>query len=148
VPIVRAESDAQILDTCRVMRQLRPQLPEGDGYLAAIRALMAGDGYHLAALVEDGVVRAVAGYRMHGTLYAGRVLMLDDLVSDETARSHGHGAELLAWLRDEGRAHGCRELHLLSNTVRERAHRFYFREGMAIQCFHFRAALTDAGSRA
>ncbi|GLC24293.1 GNAT family N-acetyltransferase [Roseisolibacter agri] len=141
MPIVRAESDAQILATCRVMRQLRPHLPEGDGYLAVIRTLMADDGYRLAAVVEDGEVRAAAGYRMHGTLYAGRVLMLDDLVSDETERSRGHGAALLAWLRDEARAHGCRELHLLSNTVRERAHRFYFREGMAIQCFHFRAVL-------
>ena len=141
MPIARVESDEQILATAAVMRQLRPHLPEGDGYLAAIRALMADDGYRLAAVVEDGVVRAVAGYRAHGTLYAGRVLMLDDLVSDEAERSRGHGSALLDWLRDEGRALGCRELHLLSNTVRERAHRFYFREGMSIQCFHFRTVL-------
>ncbi|MGZ8375831.1 MAG: GNAT family N-acetyltransferase [Gemmatirosa sp.] len=139
--IVRAESDEQILATSDVMRQLRPHLPTGDAYVATIRALMDGDGYRLAAATEDGVVRAVAGYRAHGTLYAGRVLMLDDLVSDEGARSHGHGSRLLAWLRDEARALGCAELHLLSNTVRERAHRFYFREGMSIQCFHFRAVL-------
>jgi GNAT superfamily N-acetyltransferase len=139
--IVRAESDAQILATCEVMRQLRPHLPAGDAYVATIRGLMDADGYRLAAVLEDDVVRAVAGYRAHGTLYAGRVLMLDDLVSDERARSHGHGAALLAWLRDEARALGCAELHLLSNVVRERAHRFYFREGMAIQCFHFRTVL-------
>lgn len=141
MPIVRVETDEQILATAAVMRQLRPHLPADDGYLAAIRALMSDDGYRLAAVEEDGVVRAVAGYRAHGTLYAGRVLMLDDLVSDEAERSRGHGAALLDWLRDEARALGCAELHLLSNTVRERAHRFYFREGMSIQCFHFRTAL-------
>lgn len=139
--IVRCESDPQILATCDVMRQLRPHLPAGDAYVATIRALMDADGYRLAALLDDDVVRAVAGYRAHGTLYAGRVLMLDELVSDETARSSGHGARMMAWLRDEGRALGCAELHLLSRTVRERAHRFYFREGMAIQCFHFAATL-------
>ena len=141
MPIVRVETDEQILATAGVMRQLRPHLPEGGGYLATIRALMAGDGYRMAAVVEEGAVRAVAGYRAHGTLYAGRVLMLDDLVSDETERSRGHGSALLAWLRDEGRALGCAELQLLSRTVRARAHRFYFREGMEIQCFHFRAEL-------
>lgn len=138
-----AESDAALLATRAVLRQLRPHLPEDDaGYLAALRAIMASDGYRLAALVDDGgAVRAVAGYRLMTMLYCGRILYVDDLVTDEGARSAGHGARLLAWLKAEGRAAGCAELQLISNVRREGAHRFYFREGLGVEAFHFRARL-------
>ena len=33
---------------------------------------------------------------------------------------------------------GCTQLELISNVVREQAHRFYFREGLAVDAFHFR----------
>jgi GNAT superfamily N-acetyltransferase len=138
---VQAESDAEILATRDVMRQLRPHLDPAT-YVAVVRALMASDGYRLAALVdEDGVVRAVAGYRLMRTLYCARLLSVDDLVTDERVRSRGHGSALLEWLKAEGRAAGCAELHLISRVTREAAHRFYFREGLGIECFHFRTAL-------
>ncbi|WP_062537264.1 GNAT family N-acetyltransferase [Mizugakiibacter sediminis] len=138
--IVRAETDEQIQATCAVMRQLRPHLDPAN-YLATVRALMASDGYRLAALVEDGAVRAVAGYRFLTMLYCGRILSVDDLVADERVRSRGYGSRLLNWLKDEARAAGCAELQLISRVTREGAHRFYFREGLGIECFHFRMAL-------
>ncbi|HEX7112087.1 MAG TPA: GNAT family N-acetyltransferase, partial [Mizugakiibacter sp.] len=99
--------------------------------------------FRLAALVEDGAVRAVAGYRFLTMLYCGRILSVDDLVADERVRSRGYGARLLGWLKDEARAAGCAELQLISRVTREAAHRFYFREGLGIECFHFRIALSD-----
>lgn len=138
--IALAETDAQIAATFDVMRQLRPHL-ERDAYVPLVRSLMASDGYRLAALVDDGTVRAVAGYRFMTMLFCGRVLYLDDLVSDEHARSHGYGGRMLDWLKEEGRRQGCVEFHLDSRVVRDRAHRFYFREGFWIECFHFRTKL-------
>lgn len=138
--IQQAETDSQIASTFDVMRQLRPHLVEGD-YVARVRGLMASDGFRLAYLSVDGQILAVAGYRILDMLYCGRLLYVDDLVSDEGARSRGCGAKLLDWLKEEGRRHGCGELQLISRTTRERAHRFYYREGMAIECFHFRAEL-------
>ena len=107
--IVQAHSDEEILATRDVMRQLRPQL-RPDEYLSAVRRLMASDGYCLASLVEDGVVRAVAGYRFLTMLYCGRILSIDDFVTDERVRSRGYGARLLDWLKVEGRTAGCAEL--------------------------------------
>ncbi len=142
--IVQAQSDAEIEATRDVVRQLRPHLDPAT-YVADVRALMASDGYRLAALLDDdGAVRAVAGYRMLRMLYCGRVLSVDDLVTDERARSRGHGTALLEWLKAEGRAAGCAELQLISHVTREAAHRFYFREGLGVIAFHFRAAL-EAG---
>jgi len=138
--IAHTESDEQIAATFEVMRQLRPQLVRDD-YVVQVRALMASDGYKLAALSEAGEVRAVAGYRYMHMLYCGRLLYIDDLVVDERVRSRGYGSRLLDWLKAEARREGCQELQLISRVIREAAHRFYFREGFGIECFHFRHQL-------
>jgi GNAT superfamily N-acetyltransferase len=138
--IALTESDEQIAATFDVMRQLRPQLVRDD-YVAQVRALMASDDYKLAALSDAGEVRAVAGYRYMHMLYCGRLLYIDDLVVDERVRSQGYGARLLDWLKAEARREGCQELQLISRVIREAAHRFYFREGLGIECFHFRYQL-------
>ena len=138
--IQQAETDEQIAATFDVMHQLRPHLVREE-YVPLVRGLMASDGFRLAAVVDGGEVRAVAGYRIMSMLYCGRLLYLDDLVSDERVRSRGYGKRLLDWLKDQGRREGCSELQLISRTVREQAHRFYFREGFGIECFHFRAKL-------
>ncbi|HEX2573974.1 MAG TPA: GNAT family N-acetyltransferase [Polyangia bacterium] len=137
MPITQPQTDDEILATWDVMVQLRPHLQQGE-YVATVRALMKSDGYQLAALIDDGVVRAVAGYRYMTMLYCGRLLYVDDLVTDERVRSRGHGKRLMDWLKAEARAHGCSEVQLLSRVTREQAHRFYFREGFAIECFEFR----------
>jgi GNAT superfamily N-acetyltransferase len=138
--ITLAQTDAEILATFDVMAQLRPHLAR-DTYVARIRQLMASDGFRLAYVAQDGVARAVAGYRVLDMLYCGRFLSVDDLVSDPDARSKGHGKALLDWLKDEARREGCGHLELISNVVREGAHRFYFREGLAVDAFHFRVKL-------
>jgi len=138
--ITVADTDDQILATFDVMHQLRPKL-ERHEYVRLVRDLMKADGFRIAALTDDDEVRAVAGYRIFTMLYCGRLLYVDDLVTDERARSRGYGARLLTWLKAEGRRQGCSELQLISNVVREQAHRFYFREGLGIECLHFRVRL-------
>lgn len=138
--ISEATTDEAILATSDVMRQLRTMIP-ADAYLATIRR-MQREGYRLAALRDDdGVVRAVAGFRCFEMHYVGRLMYVDDLSTDAASRSRGYGSALLAWLKEEARAQGCKELHLDSGVQREHAHRFYFREGMMVNCFHFRIAL-------
>jgi GNAT superfamily N-acetyltransferase len=126
-----------VLATREVMLQLRPHIAAGD-YLPRVRRMMESDGYRLAAARDEaGVVRAVAGFRFMEMLYCGRILYVDDLVTDEAARSAGFGARLMAWLRGHAAEHGCAQLHLDSGVWRAGAHRFYFREGMEIGAFHF-----------
>ena len=138
--ITQAETDAQIAATYEVMSQLRPHLSREE-YVPLVRGMMESDGFRLAALSDEGEVRAVAGYRYMRMLYCGRLLYLDDLVTDERVRSRGYGKAMLDWLKAEGRREGCSELQLISRTVREGAHRFYFREGFGIECFQFRIKL-------
>jgi len=74
-------------------------------------------------------------------LFSGRILYVDDLSTDEQHRSKGYGKLLLDWLKAEAKAHGCEQLHLDSGVQRERAHRFYCREGLTICCYHFQTPL-------
>jgi GNAT superfamily N-acetyltransferase len=138
--ILQPRSDAEILATYEVMRQLRPHLGREE-YVSLIRRLMEQERYNLVALVEGDGVRAVAGYRYMEMLYCGRFLYVDDLITDEAARSRGFGRQLLSWLKDLARSQGCSELQLDSATRRAAAHRFYEREGMEKTCYHFAASV-------
>lgn len=130
-----AVTDEEVAATYPVMRELRPHLSESE-YPGKVKR-MRESGYRLAAVVEEGEARAVAGFRVQELLAWGKLLYVDDLVSAEESRSRGYGKLLLDWLADEARREGCGQLHLDSGVQRRAAHRFYFREGMGISSFHF-----------
>lgn len=135
VEVREMSTDAEVLATFPVMVRLRPHLVESE-YPETVKR-MRGGGYRLAAVLEGGEARCVAGFRVQEFLYAGRHLYVDDLVTAEGARSAGHGARMIRWLEDVARREGCGQLHLDSGVRRRDAHRFYFREGMGISSFHF-----------
>lgn len=115
-------------------RAFRPKL--GDDYARRLDVLF-GEGARLMHVVDEGEVRALALWRVFNTTYCGRRLEIDDLVTDDAHRSRGYGATLLRRLEAVGRSLGCSALTLNSATHRNRAHRFYFREGYAAIAFHF-----------
>jgi GNAT superfamily N-acetyltransferase len=140
-PVVRKlKTDDEILAARAVMRQLRPQIPETT-YLETVRRMMQTDGYLQAAVFAGNTVVAVAGYRFMEMLYAGKTLYVDDLNTDEACRSRGHGRVLMDWLKGEAKDRQCVQLQLDSGVQREQTHRFYFREGLTINSYHFRIDL-------
>ncbi len=143
ISIIKALTDEQILTTRAVMLQLRPSIAT-DAYLPTVKRMMQSDGYQLAAVLDQDVVKAVAGYRFMEMLYCGRVMYVDDLNTDHHARSAGFGKLLMDWLKNEAVACGCAELHLDSGLQREQTHRFYFRERLTVSAFHFRVALVPS----
>ena len=54
---------------------------------------------------------------------------VNGLVVAEGQRSLGAGARLLAAAEEWARKHGCKGMSVRSNVIRERAHRFYERNG-------------------
>jgi len=134
-----AVSDAEI-DACfPVVSQLRPHVTREE-FVARVRRQEQA-GYCLAYVEMDGRPVAVAGFRTLDTLWAGRLLYVDDLVTDEAMRSNGHGAALLAWLRAHAAASGCASLHLDTGVQRADAQRFYERENMRRTAYHYEAVL-------
>ncbi len=140
--IFHAETDAELTRCFPVMVQLRSHLTS-DEFITRVRR-QTNQCYRLAALEAGGAVRSLAGYRLMDVLWAGRILYLDDLITDSASRSQGHGEALFAWLRELALAEGCAELHLDSGLHRRAAHRFYFRQRMLIDDFHFVLKLAPA----
>jgi GNAT superfamily N-acetyltransferase len=137
--ITIAATDQDILRCFPVIRQLRPLLVQAE-FVARIRR-QCETGYRLALLEEEGEVLAVAGFRILENLSGGRVLYVDDLVTDEPRRSMGCGRRFLEWLTERARAEGCAKVDLDSGTHRTEAHRFYLANGMSIVAHHFRIDL-------
>jgi GNAT superfamily N-acetyltransferase len=54
---------------------------------------------------------------------------VNGLVVAEGQRSLGAGARLLAAAEEWARKHGCKSMSVRSNVIRERAHKFYERDG-------------------
>lgn len=129
------DADA-IAATWPVMAQLRPHIAEAE-YPAAV-ATLRREGARLVAARSAGRVVGAAVFRLQTRLSSGRIVYVDDLVTDGAARSGGVGAALLAWIAGTGRAAGAGQLVLDSAVTRSRAHRFYFREGLAVTAFNFR----------
>ncbi|MFB7243026.1 GNAT family N-acetyltransferase [Streptomyces populi] len=126
-----------------VLRELRPHLTEDlfrevyeEGYAQGLR--------FTAAFSDDGTCVGVAGWRVIVNTSAVRKLYVDDLVTAETARSGGVGRALLSYLEERARETGCRRLDLDSGTQRVEAHRFYLRERMGINSFHFSKKIEGA----
>lgn len=127
--------DADVAACHPVMCQLRPHVSLDD-LVTRVRRQRQG-GYRLAATEDDGRVTAVAGFRLLENLGWGRVLYVDDLVSDEGVRGRGHAHALFEWLVAEARRLRCEQFHLDSGVQRFGAHRFYLRHGMDITSHHF-----------
>jgi GNAT superfamily N-acetyltransferase len=130
-----AHDDDQIAGCFPVLSQLRPQL-EPDAFVQRIRGLQSATGFQLACL-DDGGIRAVAGYRIGDGLHAGRYLEIEDLVTSADSRSQGHGGQLFDWLVREAARQSCRQIRLLSGVKRVDAHRFYERKGMKVEAYYF-----------
>ena len=117
-----------------VHRQLRTALPSE--YEAKMKRVFAG-GARMCVATDGADVAGVAVYRMYENTFYGKQLYVDDLVTDEARRSSGVGRTLLGYLEQKARAAGFDSLTLDSGTQRLQAHKFYFREGMAVTSFHF-----------
>lgn len=121
-----------------VHRQLRPQLPAE--YTRRMLEVFR-NGARMAVVTEANRVLCIAVWRLIENTYEGRRLYVDDLITDESVRSSGAGKLMLGWLAAKAAWLDCDVLALDSGVQRQRAHQFYFREGMHIPAFSFKKVL-------
>jgi GNAT superfamily N-acetyltransferase len=127
--IEHPEADDQV---AALLADLRPGTDDLVGAIAA-----AARGVRCLGTYERaGRLAAVAGRRVMANT-RGRVLYVDDLVTDPARRGMGAGGAFLAWLERAGVAERCRALELDSGVTRSDAYRFYARVGLSISAFHF-----------
>ena len=130
-----ATTDTDITACYQIMQELRPHIAQ-DEFITRVRN-QEKNGYRLVFIEDRNHLVAVAGFRVSENLAWGRFLYVDDLVTAANYRSNGYGTKLLSWLREYAAKEGCCQLHLDSGFQREDAHRFYQREGLSKNGFHF-----------
>jgi GNAT superfamily N-acetyltransferase len=135
--IAIAETVEDIRRCFPVTRELRTHITDAEDFVQRVKRQQE-QGYQLAFLESEGQVRAAAGYRFLESLFSGKNLYVDDLVTRDSDRSRGFGGELLDWLAEEARRNGCESLELDSGVQRFDTHRFYFTKRMSISSYHFR----------
>ncbi len=88
-------------------------------------------GVALVAVDARGAVCGFAHAEPRRLLIAEPFVELAALVVSKTARGQGAGKALLAAVEAWARKQGFRRVRVRSNVIRDRAHRFYLREGYA-----------------
>ncbi len=140
--IQRASTEVEIRLCHRVMQQLRPHLTEEQAFVEQVQRQLA-EGYHLAYSQNRGEVKALAGFRFLEFLAWGKVLYIDDLITDSEIRRSGHGGKLLKWVIAQAKKVKCDQVHLDSGPQRHDAHRLYLNHGFKIIGHHFALDFKD-----
>lgn len=130
-----ALTDVEIENCFKVLTELRPHL-KNEAFLGLIRE-MEVEGYRLAYITKNSEVVCVAGFRICTNLFKGKNLYVDDLVTAATYRSCGYGKTMLSWLKEISYKEKCNYFSLDSGVQRNKAHKFYFEQGLSIVGYHF-----------
>lgn len=137
-----ATEQEQIRSCFKIMQQLRPHITSEEAFVNQVQRQIEY-GYHLAYIHEDDAVKALAGFRFLEFLAWGKVIYIDDLVSDSAARRNGYGSKILQWVLKEAKEAGCDQVHLDSGPQRHDAHRLYLNQGFKIIGHHFSLHLKE-----
>jgi len=130
------KSDLDIEACAPILGQLRPHLTKAK-LLSQIKFQIKNFGYNLTFIVNEKNVKAVIGYRITCFLAWGKVLYIDDLITDIHSKQKGFGGALLDWAFEEAKRQECDQVHLDSGYQRNDAHRLYLNKKMLIGCHHF-----------
>ncbi|WP_035847150.1 GNAT family N-acetyltransferase [Kitasatospora azatica] len=134
-------------DVAPLIRHLRPGLTRAQFTTFAAEAHAQGLVF-TAAYDQRWRCLGVAAHRVLATS-RGRLLLVDDLVTDPEARSAGVGERLVVELDLRARQAGCVRIELDSGVSNHGAHRFFHGRRMSIVAFHFAQELPDlSGSSA
>lgn len=137
------DDEAEVAACFPLMRQLRPHLASEEEFIARWRRQVAA-GYRLMALWHADGPTALAGFRLQDNLMHGVHFYVDDLVTEETARSTGQGRLMMDRLKAEARRLGCTRFVLDTPLTNSRGHRFYFRHGLLARALRFSIDLGEA----
>jgi GNAT superfamily N-acetyltransferase len=140
VEIKRLSTPEELSAGYQVLKELRKGLsPEKFAEIRTEAERM--DGYTLMGAWSDGSLAGVMGYRFQYDFVRGKHLYIDDLVTTESMRGKGVGAELLRHAERIARENQCSVLRLCAVLENEGGLRFYQREGWTRRAFAFQKSV-------
>ena len=101
------------------------------GVSVSLRDLLPRFDHAVFVAEVAGTVQGWGHARINRQLESPRFAEIAGLVVTRSCRSQGIGAAIVSAIEQWAREQGEQTLRVRSNVVRERAHRFYLREGYA-----------------
>ena len=126
-------------DMLVLFRQLWPGKPiDSDALRSVYDAAISSDSRTYAAAVSGQELLGLVSLSMKYSLWQeGLVGYIDELVVHEKARRQGIGTELLNYVIESARDHGCMRIELDSGFHRKDAHRLYEQLGFEARALLF-----------
>ncbi len=103
--------------------------PTEEEVAASLHDLLPRTDHAVFVAEADGAVMAWGHGRINRHIEIARHAELVGLVVTRASRSQGVGSEIVRAIEQWAREQGERSLRVRSSIVRERAHKFYLREG-------------------
>lgn len=113
---------------------LRPHLLKTD-FVERVQ-MQAKQGYRIVYVEAGGNPVAASGFRVANFLAWGKVLYIDDLVTEPLQKRQGFAGALLDWLIAQAGALSCDAVHLDTGYARHDAHRLYLNKGFVMSSHH------------
>ena len=121
-----------------------PRTYEFDAFSSKFRSNLVNPLIVYLVAEADGAVCSFGSLQFSSPLHhIGPVAEIVELVVEESCRGAGIGAAMVEEMAARARERGCECLELSTNRMRERAHRFYERQGFRFTHLRFTMALTD-----
>lgn len=93
--------------------------------------------YKMIGIMDGDTLITYAGVAVQTNLYYKRHLYVFDLVTDEKYRSKKYGEMMLEYLIDYAKMGMCENIVLSSGFEKEKAHKFYEKNGFTKKSFVF-----------
>lgn len=129
----------ELLTAYEVVSQLRTSLSyeEFEDLIYDMRDME----YKMLGIMDGEMLMTYAGVAVQTNLYYKRHLYIFDLVTDEKHRARGYGKMMLEYLHDYAKMGMCENIVLSSGFEREKAHKFYEKNGFTKKSFVFLKSL-------
>ena len=137
IKIKKLETQPEIEEVFHIISQLRPSLSNKESFAEQVMTQQK-EGYIILSISDFDKIVGSVGYRFLTTLAFGKILYIDDLITEETSRYKGYGKILLDHVIKIAVENSCNEIHLDSGYTRHSGHKFYLKSGFELTAHHLK----------
>jgi hypothetical protein len=132
---IKIATEEEIKHCYKVMHQSRSDLSEID-FINSISAQIK-NGYKVVYVLDNREIICLAGFIISKKHAWGKHLYIDDFVTNKSVKSSDAAKALLDFMKIYAKQQNCNSIHLDSSVERAEAHKFYLKENLKIDTYHF-----------
>jgi GNAT superfamily N-acetyltransferase len=132
---IKLIASEQIFSIIPLLQTLNPTISES--VLQGRLNEMVDQGYQCAGVYSDDKLIGICGLWIITKYYVGKHIEPDNVLILEEYRSNGLGKQLMAWVYDYAKSHGCIASELNCYVTNEKGQHFWENEGYKKIGYHY-----------